>query len=238
MLTWRMCLLHIFIFCLFSFLLSLGFWQLSRSEEKQNMMDSYQRGQQQAPIPFSTSVKHYQTVLVSGEYDLQHQFLLDNQIHQQQIGYQVFTPLKTAQGWVLVNRGWIKRGASRQQLPDIPAPNAAGTMEAMVYYPSGKGILLGSISDNPTQWPRVMQKLDIPQWSAMLNQPLLPFSLRLTKNEPNGLVLDWTPVMISPARHVGYAVQWFSLAGALLLLYGYLLITIRNKHGKTKNILQ
>ena len=43
--------------------------------------------------------------------------------------------------------------------------------------------------------------------------------LLLDKDQPGGFVREWNPVVVGPERHVGYAVQWFALAAALVILY-------------------
>jgi surfeit locus 1 family protein len=37
--------------------------------------------------------------------------------------------------------------------------------------------------------------------------------------EPDGYVRNWTAPGFPPMRHIGYAVQWFGLALALLVIY-------------------
>jgi cytochrome oxidase assembly protein ShyY1 len=42
----------------------------------------------------------------------------------------------------------------------------------------------------------------------------------LSEGQPGSLAFDWMPVEeITPEKHVGYAVQWFGLATALLIIY-------------------
>ncbi len=54
---------------------------------------------------------------------------------------------------------------------------------------------------------------------AQLGAPLLPFVLRLSPHSEHGYVREWqTRTGLSPERHVGYAVQWFALAVALVVL--------------------
>ena len=49
----------------------------------------------------------------------------------------------------------------------------------------------------------------------------LPFEVRLEPG-PASYRVDWPIVSMSPSKHVGYAVQWFALAAALLGLFIYL----------------
>ena len=72
-------------------------------------------------------------------------------------------------------------------------------------------------------WPRVIQTLDMTLMAEQLDGDwrLFPYTLRLAANEPGVLVRDWPAVNMSSATHRGYAVQWFAMATALVLLYLY-----------------
>lgn len=49
---------------------------------------------------------------------------------------------------------------------------------------------------------------------------LAPLSLVLGAGQAGSLQYDWAPVeTISPEKHLGYAVQWFALAVALVIIY-------------------
>ena len=45
-----------------------------------------------------------------------------------------------------------------------------------------------------------------------------PEMLRLDAELADGYVREWQLRMLPPERHVGYAIQWFSLAGTLLVI--------------------
>jgi cytochrome oxidase assembly protein ShyY1 len=55
--------------------------------------------------------------------------------------------------------------------------------------------------------------------SAGLSEPLFPWELRLAPDQPGGFRRDWPVVNVSPEKHRGYALQWFTMAAALLLLF-------------------
>jgi surfeit locus 1 family protein len=52
---------------------------------------------------------------------------------------------------------------------------------------------------------------------------LLPRIVLLDESEPDGFRRDWSArysvTEFGPERHIGYAVQWFGLALALLVIY-------------------
>ena len=63
-----------------------------------------------------------------------------------------------------------------------------------------------------------MDKL-APALSAELGQTVAPYSLRINAGQPGALEVAWQVVNVSPAKHRGYAVQWFTMATVLALIY-------------------
>jgi surfeit locus 1 family protein len=43
--------------------------------------------------------------------------------------------------------------------------------------------------------------------------------LLLSRDAPDGYLREWRPAVMTPEQHLGYAVQWFAMAGALVVLY-------------------
>ena len=57
--------------------------------------------------------------------------------------------------------------------------------------------------------------------------------IRLDPDQPQGFRRDWRPVTeMGPATHVGYAVQWFGLALALVVIY--VVVNIRRVENAAK----
>jgi surfeit locus 1 family protein len=211
---------------LFGFLLSLGFWQLDRAEQKREIISHYQGDKDDAVIRLDADMKsagglEYQRASSVGHYDSAHQLLLDNRTHAGQAGYQVLTPfiLRNSETAVLVNRGWLPLGSSRDQLPDVAVGEAQRTVMGRLKTPPAEVFMLGE--EEPRQgWPYRIQRIQFQALSEELQRSLLPFVLLLDKEEPDGYLRDWQPLVgFGPERNVGYAVQWFGLAAALLIIY-------------------
>ena len=71
---------------LFGILLSLGFWQLDRAEQKRALLAGYDADQNDTVIQLEADFEsadnpQYQFASASGHYDGEHQFLLDNRTH-------------------------------------------------------------------------------------------------------------------------------------------------------------
>lgn len=211
---------------MFGFLLSLGFWQLDRAEQKRAIIKHYRDDKGGAVIRLDADMKsasglEYQRASSIGRYESDHQLLLDNRTHEGQAGYQVLTPfiLRNSEAAVLVNRGWLPLGNNRDQLPDIDVDETQRTVVGRIKIPSAEVFMLGE--EEPRQrWPYRIQRIQLQALSEELRRTLLPFVLLLDNEEPDGYLRDWQPLVgFGPERNVGYAVQWFGLATALLIIY-------------------
>ncbi|WP_116811263.1 SURF1 family protein [Steroidobacter cummioxidans] len=208
-----------------TFFIWLGFWQLGRADQKQALLDQYALGQQsqlEITPQNAASLARYQRARVAGRFDPAHQILLDNMpSHAGQPGYRVLTPFETAAGWLLVDRGWLPLGATRSELPDVSVGNDERTITGTVDALPRAGLELATPPiDASAPWPRV---LNFPQQSALEQQfghPLIPGILLLDASQPEGYERVWEAHLgFAPERHVGYAVQWFALALAAVVLF-------------------
>lgn len=214
-------------FGLLPVLLALGFWQLDRAHQKEALLEVFKA---QTALPYlpvgkldlSEPTSLYRKVIATGRYDLDHQILLDNQVLDGRPGYHVYTPLRlTGDGEVvLVNRGWVPLGASRQQLPDIGLASAAVSLKGMVAQPANPGLRLPA-SATDASWPKVVQYLDYRELAGQLGYRLLPAVILLAPDQANGYRREWQAHFagFGPERHRGYAFQWFALTLTLVVLY-------------------
>jgi len=209
----------------FGVLLSLGFWQLDRADQKRALLAEYRAGTGTAVLRLDANVRsveglQYQSASVTGSYDGTHQFLLDNRTRNGIAGYEVLTPLRLANATVgvLVNRGWIPLGGSREQLPLLPVGGDERTVIGRIRDVSQKGFSLGE-EEVRVGWPYRILRVDIKRLAGELGYPLLPLELLLDPGQSDGYTRDWHPLTFGPERNVGYAVQWFSLATTLMVIY-------------------
>ena len=112
----------IFISCI-SLYLSLGFWQLDRAKEKDNIVNLY-KNRQQAKIEKLTTISdnnisnlHYRNFVIKGSY-INKVFLVDNKIKNKKPGFNVISPFKllSTSDVILVDRGWIELRGERQDI--------------------------------------------------------------------------------------------------------------------------
>jgi surfeit locus 1 family protein len=207
-------------------LLWLGHWQFDRAVWKQGLVDTHAARALEPAVALATlagdwPAAQYRRVRVSGHYDGGHQLLLDNQLHERHPGYAVLTPLRMDNGeWVLVNRGWVPASPDRSVLPEVPAPIGAVDLLAVVNLPPEKTFRLADVEEAYSGWPRVVQQVELEQFEALLGHELLPVLLALDPEDAHGFVRDWQAVYgVTPDKHRAYAMQWYTLALVLALIY-------------------
>ncbi|MEE9310168.1 MAG: SURF1 family protein [Cocleimonas sp.] len=235
------------------FLASLGLWQLDRADQKRDIDSGVMQAQAKEALNLNTyitliyksdinendfSTEFYRSASLSGHYDSDHQYLLDNRTHKGQAGFHVLTPflLDSTNKSVLVNRGWITYQGTRSNIPDISITkdtiNIKGVMKKQ-----GRAIVLNSSntknngsSQSKEYYPKLIQSIQLSELAKDLvkesakksttgNAKLLPIIIELDKTDSTGFVREWQPYYGSIDKHNAYALQWFSFAGILLFLY-------------------
>jgi len=207
-------------------LVSLGFWQLDRSEQKAEYIKQQQLSADKTILQSLTQADlnddRYKQVKVTGYYDSAKQFLLDNQIVNGQAGYFVMTPFKLVDSnqAVLVNRGWLALNKDRRILPVIDVDQSQRTITGTMNHFPSVGIKLAGAEIPTAGWPSVVQIVDHNVLAEKIAYPLLPFQIELNKTESDGYIREWKKkTIMSPEKHTAYAVQWFALAITLTLLF-------------------
>lgn len=201
----------------------LGEWQLQRAESKRERLSSIEQRQNLSPLTI-VEVNSMQGDIrdlpfsASGTIETNQYFLLDNKISKGQVGYQVIAPLQTNEGILLVNFGWVKAGLSRQHLPVINMPSGNIELYGSTSIPSHNPMINETVSSQQT-WPVLIQQIDISLMSQFVNRPVLPYLMQLDPSSEYGWVREWSAVVMSPEKHLGYAIQWFLLAVACVIIY-------------------
>ncbi len=195
----------------------LGSWQLDRAREKQALIDGFRRGGGAVDVTSRSidGLSRYQTVSARGAYQPRRQILLDNMASADgQPGYRVLTPFRRTTGGplLLVDRGWVPLGSSREQLPAVDVPDDAREIAGRVDRPPVPGLRMHeALAADAASWPRVMNFPTSEQLAAVLEEPIEPHLVLLDSRAADGYERKWQPALrMSPARHLAYAVQWFA----------------------------
>lgn len=204
-------------------LVYLAFWQVSRSDEKQRLLETYNQRGIDEPIALtglSTSADQlYVRVKITGGYDNRSPLLLDNRVRRGRPGYEVISPFQTIEGqWLLVNRGWVEAGLDRRVLPEIIDVTGQVVLIGYLYQSPGKQVMLGEDNWAVGAGSKVIQNAAPDKVSEKLEKVFYDYHLRLEADSPGAYETGWMIVNVLPARHTGYAVQWSALALALIIL--------------------
>lgn len=206
---------------------ALGVWQLNRADEKRELQAEYDLLATAGPVGIGAHLQEaaqlrFHRVRVRGEYEPRYQVLLDNRIHKGRPGYHVLTPLRIedSEVRVLINRGWIELGPSRQQLPAIEMPAGPVEVFGVATVPSERQFILGGLEPLRATGATVWQQLDLALYARTVPFKLQPVVILLDAASPaGGFIREWARLDAGIAVHQGYAFQWFALAAALLALY-------------------
>jgi len=200
----------------------LGNWQSERAETKRALQARYDAAVREAPIHVGNTLLDRDSVLyrkleVEGVFDDAHTILLDNRVMDGVAGYHVLTPLQIDGGSraVLVNRGWVAGGRTRDRVPAPPTPAGVVRLEGMAVDPHTRYVELAPTAPQGRVW----QNLDFARYAATTGLRLQPVLLLQTSSAADGLQRSWPRPDSGVNTHVSYAFQWYSLAATLTVLW-------------------
>jgi surfeit locus 1 family protein len=214
-----------FTLCLIYFMITMGLWQLSRAEYKDNLLDKIGERKNLKPVnvselPHEVDDSLFLPVDVSGTFDTRHQFLYDNRIINGRVGYHVYTPLRLETGGsVLINRGWVPQGKTRQNLPEIPASLKTVKFTGLMDRVPSKGFILSENLHDEISWPMVLQYVDTKELERTLGYPLMSMVIWMDKDSEDVFQHELPVLLLDSSKNKGYTFQWFAMALALLIIY-------------------
>ena len=209
----RWALLIIFVVGLGVVFVNLGQWQLDRLTQRKERNAATIANEQKPVQPYEqvfthsiTDMDQWQRVEARGTFDADHQFIVRYRSNGDADGYEVVTPLRTANGAVLVDRGFIPldRGTP---IPSVaPAP------------PAGEVIVIGHVRRN--EKGRQAATTPVDNQMRLINSDgvaaTLPYEIKsgyiglLTVQPEQQAGFQPIPVPeLSEGPHFWYAVQWF-----------------------------
>lgn len=221
----------------------LGIWQLDRLEQRRlfNARVEAQINEPQLELAgealrVDLYNMEYRQVRAAGEYDFSSQIALRNQYWGNEWGAHLVTPLilEGSDEVVLVDRGWIP--AANFESGDWAKFDEPGRVEVLgiIRRPQSKAEL-GSRSDQvPAAGAEALKAwyfINISAISQQVPYPLLPVYIQQAPQaDRDSLPYRSQPELeLSEGPHMGYALQWFSFAGLLILGYPYFIRRQGNK---------
>ena len=237
--NWRVTL---FSALLLPLLISLGVWQLDRGEQKKTIQQSWLEQQALPPLDYladeglrlQSSIvsppatdetgslelpQSYRRIKMTGEFSTSRYWLIENKFFDGNLGYQIVMPFVLLSGeTVLVNRGWVPSSAYRMENPEFITPDDERVITGTWLIPSDSRFIDQQDVAKIT-WPYRLLEVDSALMARQLELPLVNMILQLDADSAGALNINWQPINMSPQMHRGYAVQWFSMAAALFIIW-------------------
>ena len=210
---------------------SLGNWQLRRAQEKLQLQAAWDRAAQGEPVIVAGAAvaevgrRLPVRVQLRGRLLFEHELWLDNRQMDGQAGLTLVTPLKLADGpIVLVNRGLAARDPrDRARLPEVARAAVEQVVDGLAVEQPARVLQLGANAPAGLQRPLVWQNLDYDAFERASGLSVARWIVQQTGGSDDGLRRNWPRLAAGVDKHRGYALQWYSLAAliaGLTLFFG------------------
>ena len=202
----------------------LGFWQIERGAEKDQIVSNFEEAQMKQPLPISNNSKKWDRVYVNGALDKSKTIFIDNTIYKGALGYKVVAPLiLDMDEIILVDFGWTKQPERRGEIKTVEISSNENISVTGVLEQPELGLVL---SDElfSSSWPKISQSKSIDALQELFDEKIYPFILLSDFRKDSDLTYI-KPVVTNmpPVKHYGYAGQWFAMFIALTIMYIYFL---------------
>jgi surfeit locus 1 family protein len=206
-----------------------GNWQRGRMQQKLALTEQLAAATAApaAPLPAGNvdwMTWRFRIVEAAGQYDPDRQILIDNRVHAGRAGYHVVTPLVIEDGRaVLVNRGFVPAGPTRDALPSAPPQSGVVHIRGRVIPAPGQYLELGATVPQRGVW----QNLDPARYAAFTGLAVLPIVLEQVEGPADGLVRDWARPDAGADKHRIYMMQWYAFAALAAVLWSWFMFRRR-----------
>jgi len=207
-----------------------GFWQLDRAAGKQALFAAFEQGLDGEPLQAVIADENveqylYRRISLRGHYVPDRQILLDSMMHEGRPGYHVLTPLRTGATTILVNRGWLRADPDRTVMPDVAVTDRMRTVTGRLYRLPRTGLSLGATpTGTQTAWPLRLLFPSAEEIAGHTGLAVHDYQVLLDPADEDGFTRAWRPALMSPENHLAYALQWFVMAGTIVIIYAALTI--------------
>jgi cytochrome oxidase assembly protein ShyY1 len=162
------------------------------------------------------------TVTAVGRYDEANRLLVPGRRHGDQEGYWVVTPLKTAEGVLPVNRGWVATPDDRAVEAPAAQVTVTGALQPSESQSDSQVDPLAGLPDGQIAYLATVQLIDVLPYSP---DELYDGYLAMRSEQPAATVAP-EPVQaravdegVGRWRNLGYGLQWWFFAGAAVFFW-------------------
>jgi surfeit locus 1 family protein len=198
---------------------ALSVWQIDRGFDKRAQIQAFDSQAGFATWSDGMAVRSFQKLKAIGQFDGEHQFLLENIIINGRYGYYVLTPfiVSSDKPLLLVNRGWFERRGENIDTDGLALSGKQVSVRGRAGSLPRAGYRMGEAIAS-SDWPQRAVYPTLEELAAALGRNVQPFVLLLDPEEQHGFFRHWVPEEMGPARHFAYALQWFAMGTVLAAL--------------------
>jgi len=223
----RRLVLSVLGLCLVLLFAALGRWQLDREASKRLQLAEAAAAlaAPAEPLAAASRLAAAAPAKVAGEgfFIPTPRLLLDNQRRGSQVGVRLYCGFQPNGGQaLLVDMGWLPLAPNRA-MPGALCPVGDFTLAGLLVPPPAAGLPMGpGLVELPDTlgWLATRLELDAVSTAWRLDAPLAARVLRLDPALPIGHERDLELLAntLPPEKHRGYAIQWFGMAIAMLII--------------------
>ena len=203
--------------------ISLGLWQIERANEKKVIISNYDKLLVSTPIALKKEqpLENWQPIETVGAYqDLV--IYEDNAINSGKAGFKVYHLFQNGDGtFIFVHRGFIERNLIKNNLPRIDTPVGKKNIKGTTLFKQNN-TFVKNIEESDI---RIIQEFNtsvlIERFPILKDRYLHPFLFNLDVRDADKFQPIEKPVNMTATKHIGYAIQWFGLCAALIILTIY-----------------
>ena len=203
--------------------ISLGMWQIERANEKKLIIANYDKLLVSTPIVLQKNqmLDNWQPIETIGTYE---DIIVyeDNAINNGKAGFKVYHLFRNDDGtFIFVHRGFIGRNLIKNNLPEVEIPAEKKSIYGTTLFKQNN-TFVKNIEESDS---RIIQEFNasllIDKYPMLKDKYLHPFLFNLDIRDVNKYQPIEKPVNMTASKHIGYAIQWFGLCAALIILTIY-----------------
>ena len=203
--------------------ISLGIWQIERANEKKLIIANYDKLLVSAPVALQKNqmLNNWQPIETTGTYEDTIVYE-DNAINNGKAGFKVYHLFRNDDGtFIFIHRGFIERNLIKNNLPEVEIPTEKKSIYGTTLFKQNN-TFVKNIEESDS---RIIQEFNtsllIERYPMLKDKYLHPFLFNLDIRDVNKYQPIEKPVNMTASKHIGYAIQWFGLCAALIILTIY-----------------
>jgi len=220
-----------FVLATFVALVRLGVWQMGRAQEKIDLQLTYEEMGSDSAVPIEdvgmsgleNDAKTIQNlhITMTGEFLNDRNLFMIYQTYEDSLGYEVVTPFKleSSDKIVFVSRGWVYASTYEEISGKVDPILGKRTVEGQIFVPTPKQAeRTNGIEFNHPRWPLEIRWLNVLELDPLFEETIFPYEVRMDEEQEGLFIRHWPTVYVDTGKNYSYALQWWSMAIALLIV--------------------